>query len=304
MPIRTAACSIVLKPVPLCCATPQGTQPNPHALTFQQHWRNRSQRQLVCNSLQVLYTLNQVHFQSPTCHPRFTRRECCSSTMQSNLKSRRSPFAGSPDFLLPPMSKVMQSLAHVTLFVSCSSPQVPLDGFGSFPSSRSRRPAAGAVGGLGRNRHHHDTSTGRGDPLLLLQEGGRRSGSNSSPEDKLLSPPFSSTPPASAPAPAPPPPFPPKRRGRPPGSTKSGPAATAAFPAASSKPSQQIAAAAAVPPPTKRPRSSEKEEGKAVPITAPPPTLTKATAAAGGRVKEKIVFFGDMYMEERWAFVF
>jgi hypothetical protein len=229
------------------------------------------------------------------------------STMQSNLKPRCSPFAGSPDFLLPPMSKVMQRLAHVALFVSCSAPQVPLDGFGCFPSSRSRRPAAGAGGGLGGNRHHHDISKGRGDALLQLQEGGRRSGGNSSPEDKLLSPPFPSTPPASAPAPAPPPPFPPKRRGRPPGSTKAGPAATAAFPAASSKPSQQIAEAAAALPPTKRPRNSEKEEGKTVfpvPITAPPPTLTKATAAAGGRVKDKMVFFGDMYVEERCHFVF
>ncbi len=168
--------------------------------------------------------------------------------------------------------------------------QVPLDGFGSFSTARSRRlegsrrreggGAGRGVGGVGGGERvagmsclQPDTPKSGCDPLLLQQEDGRRG--SSSPEDKLFSPP---------PDPSPPPP--PKRRGRPPGSTKSDAAASAAA-AVASNASQRGAAT------TKRQRNSVKEETGTLkfpePIRAPPPPTrySHAAASAVGGAGEK-----------------
>lgn len=83
-----------------------------------------------------------------------------------------SPFASSPDFLAPSMSKV------------------PLEGFGSFSTARSRR--AGGARQVDKGRLQPDIVKHEVEPLLL-QEAVRRG--SSSPEDKLLSPPLAPSPP-------------------------------------------------------------------------------------------------------------
>jgi hypothetical protein len=170
--------------------------------------------------------------------------------------------------------------------------QVPLEGFGSFSTARSRR-AGGArqseKGHLQPDIVKHEVEPLL--PLLLLQEAGRRS--SSSPEDKLLSPPL---------APSPPPPPPPKRRGRPPGSAKSETAAGAALSTTASHTLERDGAAR---PSLKRQRNSEKEEMGVTmfpaPISAPPPSArhNHSASSAGGRASEKLVFFGGVDHEER-----
>lgn len=125
---------------------------------------------------------------------------------------------------------------------------------------------------------------------LLLQEAVRRG--SSSPEDKLLSPPL---------APSPPPPPPPKRRGRPPGSAKS---QTAAAAASSTAALQTLERDGAARPSLKRQRNSEKEEAGNIifpaPISAPPPLARHnlSASSAGGKAREKLVFFGGVDQEE------
>jgi hypothetical protein len=154
--------------------------------------------------------------------------------------------------------------------------QVPLDGFGSFCTSRSRRPAAGS-----RGRWQSEVPKGGGDPLLLLEGRERGVGSSlSSPEEKLLSPdlPPSPTPPS------------PKRRGRPRKSTKL--EAVVADPAVVAP--TLLVRGEAGPLPRKRRRMREQEEDESrfpAPITTSP---AKPCAAAVAKKARASVLAGNL----------
>jgi hypothetical protein len=172
---------------------------------------------------------------------------------------------------------------------TCDVLQVPLDGFGSFSTARSRRVSGGGGGGL-----LPDVSKRGSEPLLQLQEV-RGRGSNS-PEDKFCSPLL---------APSPPPL--PKRRGRPPGSTKlaAAAAASAASAASSAAVAQAVPAASKKSPPPKRPRSSENDDENQFPepISAPPlPAKHRSAAAsAGGKARDKLVSIGSVDEGDRYS---